>query len=59
MVCAKPQPTVSELMSWFGWAIRYVEAADRRCAAKAAAKKLRTEMDTEVSNQKPSLTKCR
>jgi integrase len=54
--------TVSELMSWFGWrspseAIRYVEAADRRRAAKAAAKKLRTEVDSEVSNQKSGLTK--
>jgi hypothetical protein len=38
--------TVPQLMAWFGWktpaeAIRYVESADRRKAAKAAADKLR------------------
>jgi integrase len=54
--------TVPELMSWFGWrspseAIRYVEAADRGRVAKAAAKKLRTDVDSDVSNQKPGLTK--
>jgi integrase len=55
--------TVPQLMAWFGWktpaeAIRYVEAADRRKAAKAAADKLRErKRTTKVSNPKPGLTK--
>ena len=55
--------TVTELMSWFGWrtpaeAIRYVEAADRLRAAKAAAAKLKERKRTiKVSNSKSGLTK--
>jgi integrase len=55
--------TVPQLMAWFGWktpaeAIHYVEAADRRKAAKAAADKLRErKRTTKVSNPKPGLTK--
>ena len=50
-------------MAWFGWktpeeAIRYVEATDRRKAAKAAAGKLRERKRiTKVSNPKFGLTK--
>jgi integrase len=55
--------TVPQLMAWFGWktpeeAIRYVEGADRRKAAKAAADKLRErKRTTKVSNSKSGLTK--
>lgn len=55
--------TVTQLMAWFGWktpeeAIRYVEAADRRKAAKAAADKLRErKRTTKVSNSQSGLTK--
>jgi integrase len=55
--------TVMQLMAWLGWktpgeAIRYVEAADRRRAAKAAADKLKErKRTTKVSNRKSGLTK--
>jgi len=55
--------TAPQLMAWFGWktpeeAIRYVEAADRRKAAKAAAHKLRErKRTTKVSNSQSGLTK--